>query len=64
MCDRPANDKGVTCEIEVTPEMIEAGLSELAGFDWQECAERADQVVVSIWRAMASAANQTSGKTL
>jgi len=36
MCDRPADDKGVACGTEVTPEMIEAGYRACFGFD-REC---------------------------
>ena len=38
--------------ITVTPQMIVAGVAELAGFDWVECAADADDVVARIFRAM------------
>ena len=49
------NDSGVA-KIEVTPEMIEAGRAELAGFDWVEESSSVDDVVVRIWAAMSAAA--------
>ena len=58
-----AEDKAGVPRIEVTPEMIEAGLVELAGFDWQECPDSASDVVRRIWFAMARSANQTSERT-
>jgi hypothetical protein len=54
MCDRPANEKGVTAEIEVTPEMIKAG----AEFLWDEnvpAYKYSDEVLVAIYRAMETA---------
>ena len=61
MCDRPANEKGVTCEIEVTPEMISAGTSELTGFDCIECAGEEEATVERIFLAMLEA-SRISGK--
>jgi hypothetical protein len=62
MCgDRRENDSGAP-QIEVTPEMLGAGLAELAGFDWIENANEASDLLKRIWRAM-FLAGQMSGKT-
>lgn len=56
MADRPA----LTDEIEVTPEMIEAGAEMLFGFDWQDGATT--EVVQDVYRAMAARdPSQTAG---
>jgi hypothetical protein len=54
MCDRPANEKGVTSEIEVTPEMIKAGAEFLWDDDVPAYKDR-DEVLVAIYRAMEKA---------
>jgi hypothetical protein len=38
--------------LAATPEMVAAGLAELAGFDWIENANEADDLLKRIWRAM------------
>ena len=48
MCDRQA---GV--EIEITPEMIEAGVEKLLGFYSDEIFDSADVVVAEAYKAMA-----------
>jgi hypothetical protein len=52
MCDRPANETGVTDEIEVTPEMVRAGVAEIAGFYWDT--EDSEDAVRRIFDAMIS----------
>lgn len=47
MSDRPAVE---TKEIEVTPEMIEAGVGEVAGYD--DRFETIEEVVERVYRAM------------
>lgn len=56
-CDngQGGNETGVP-QIEVTPEMIRAGLGALVGFDWNECAAEAHDVVMQVWTAMLAAA--------
>jgi hypothetical protein len=49
--------------IEVTPEMIDAGRSELAGYDSVEGAENTAEVLSAIWRAMLAVACRRLGKT-
>ncbi len=45
-----SSDGQASAEIEVTPEMIEAGVCELTGFDGNE--DSGSQLVVRIYRAM------------
>ena len=47
MTDRPATEKG---EIEITPEMIEAGAEEVIGFDPDR--ESPDDVAIRVYRVM------------
>ena len=48
MADRPASPGS---EVEVTPEMIEAGVEMLWGFDWS--AGFSNEVATDVYRAMA-----------
>ena len=50
------NDSGVA--IQVTPEMIEAGLAEMAGFDWAEDAANAGECVKRVWVSMTLASRR------
>jgi hypothetical protein len=54
MCDRPAQgDEVATNEIEITPEMIEAGLNALYGFPITEPFEsEMREAVATVYRAM------------
>jgi hypothetical protein len=55
MCgDRRENESGVAAEIEVTPEMIEAG-SEFLWDDDVPAYKSRDEVLASIYRAMETA---------
>jgi hypothetical protein len=57
--DRPDAERLVAGEIEVTPEMIEAGIDEFYTFHWDECSEiDAEEIreamraaFVAMWRA-------------
>jgi hypothetical protein len=52
--DRPARETDAeNCEIEITPEMIEAGEQELMSFDRRFEAE--EDLVIRIYRSMESA---------
>lgn len=54
---RQASVSGVP-QIEVTPEMISAGIAEIAGFDWVEDAARAPELVTRLFTAMLSASRK------
>ena len=48
----PSKDGQASAEIEITPEMIEAGVAALGGFYTDEVENDSGRVVAKVWAAM------------